>query len=223
MGQGFGGVPQGSIKVLAVSLSRSKGRLFSRSHAPGYAAYGLALLLFDTLLYWLTETQRTGVDRLRTANRILQCDRRLRWPMAIVLFGALISVQRSAASEIDSAEVGQNTAHHCKCGTRCRGASCCCGPRKRPAATEAPVQKAAGSRSDGLATSSPCSVGSAPCGDSGLPSSTVSGPETKNASITTSVDLVLPAAGILRASDYRMTAPPRRPSRLDRPPDGDIA
>lgn len=115
--------------------------------------------------------------------------------------------------------------HHCKCRERCRGASCCCGPREATAARSEPrpVGHASSSGNDASSSSSsksspgPC-VASAPCGDPAMPVGAPAGPYGK-ATAMSAIDGSRFAAVVRflsRASDSVL--PSRRSSRLDRPP-----
>lgn len=104
--------------------------------------------------------------------------------------------------------------HYCKCAS-CRGSSCCCGPTEAMARPFAPEPIPPGSEAD----TGPC-LNSAPCGDSGLPSSPSAGRLTKVAALPMSAHPLAGTPGRLFLSSSRCILPARRASRLDEPPEG---
>ncbi len=151
------------------------------------------------------------------SSRANPSDLQRRLPLAIGLLVALVSAPQVWATEITAAPTSEEAAHHCKCGTKCRGKSCCCAPRKRAATAAAPAPERSVGRDQ--AESNPCSVSGAPCSVPGLPTSAPSGPESKNAAIASLMCLTRLKVGVLLTESTDTGSPLRRASRLDRPPD----
>ena len=97
--------------------------------------------------------------------------------VAGALFAALIVVRPVSASSVASARGHGDTHHDCKCATKCRGDSCCCGPHEKP--SRVPESSSSSDLADRIETSS-CQINSAPCGDSGLPNERSERPVSKN-------------------------------------------
>ena len=85
----------------------------------------------------------------------------------------------SAAAVIRGARHEVAAQHHCKCGTRCHGESCCCGSHQSPGPATGSPSRPEGSRP----MPSPCQMTSAPCGDSGLPTAPSGRPVNKIAAL----------------------------------------
>ncbi len=135
----------------------------------------------------------------------------------VVLASALTSgVEAASLKDSDSFDAASHAAA-CKCGAKCRGASCCCGSRKptRPAskATD-PAPRIAPTFP---ASDNPC-VNSAPCGDPTLPPSAPVGSESKVAAPGRIEVPAPPSVGHLVLAPSSRLPSDRRPSRLDRPP-----
>jgi hypothetical protein len=125
--------------------------------------------------------------------------------------GSVFGSSVSRANGIDLDEHAQ----HCKCRTKCRGSSCCCGPAATTArrSTSEPVSDR------GEVDAGPC-LSSAPCGDSGLPIYPPAGPDSKIATLSTmscehpgTRDRLFPFVS-------SCILPARRASRIDKPPRG---
>ena len=141
----------------------------------------------------------------------------------IVAAGLLVVLL--AAHDVSASSVSSPTAeltapaHDCKCATRCRGASCCCGPHTslaRRAGCRACTAESAG------AFASPCQLRSAPCGHSGLPSRPAEFVTSESAVLETTGSLRLDTTGSFIPSSALSLIPGRRASRLDRPPEPQI-
>lgn len=134
---------------------------------------------------------------------------RLRWLIAAFV-GLIAGLDAEAASLLKSP--GFDAAAHafyCKCGDTCAQDSCCCSP-KEPSKPKA--------RPSGR-WRNPC-VTSAPCHDSGLPVAGSSYPIGKSATIVPGIEsLARDHHGTRFRPPGRAQLPPRRASRLDRPPD----
>jgi hypothetical protein len=79
---------------------------------------------------------------------------------------ALLLANPASASSILSAHGSGDTPHACKCASKCRSDSCCCGPHEKQSRLPEPGRAP---DSKHLDATSPCQMNSAPCGDSGLP------------------------------------------------------
>ena len=110
------------------------------------------------------------------------------------------SVSRGHGFDVDE------HSHHCKCGTKCRGSSCCCGPVGTTVRNSASDSVSEGSDAD----AGPC-LNSAPCGDSGLPSAPSFNQHAKIATLSmTGHNIQKRASGLLR-SLLRAPCPPGEP------------
>jgi hypothetical protein len=127
------------------------------------------------------------------------------WPMGAVSASSLAPAPASSA---------EDDGHHCRCASRCRGASCCCGPRRARVPDGPAIPAAAPETADG----SPC-LKAAPCGDPGLPNAPVAAPISKMASLPGCARPVPGTAGRRLPPDVRCVLPSRRASRLDEPPE----
>ncbi len=110
----------------------------------------------------------------------------------------------------------ESHAHVCKCGSRCRGASCCCGRHStsRQRSTESVTVSSPDVRE---LASGPC-LGEAPCGDPGLPGSTASVATGRTAALSLSAAYRPSTATVLLAPPTSCRRHPRSSSRIDRPP-----
>lgn len=153
---------------------------------------------------------RQMVRRVR-APEISDFVRRL-LPALVFALGLVAHASAASVSATPSSDVDDH-AHYCKC-RNCSGRSCCCGPRK-PETRPAPpaLGDAAPSATDG-----PC-MNSAPCGDSGLPTSTPIGPMGKAASLAMGGRVFPVMAGRHFSPSPLCILPARRDSRLDEPPE----
>ena len=134
----------------------------------------------------------------------------------VLLFGLCQSGATSASSVSSSAGFdAEEHAQHCKCGPKCRQASCCCGPRNTKVRPSNPQPVPEPIRAD----SSLC-LSSAPCGESGLPPAPSSvGPLGKVAALALRGHLLSADSGSLLPVSPRCLLPARRASRLDKPPE----
>ena len=144
------------------------------------------------------------------ANAII---RRL-WPAVVLAFGLgwAEEATASAVAPVPAVDADEH-ANHCKC-RRCRGDSCCCGPRHAEPAS-APAAPKAGSIGTG---GGPC-LGAIPCDDAGLPDAPVPGPSGKAASLTSTTGAIPVAAVDILPPDGRCVLPSPRASLLDEPPE----
>jgi hypothetical protein len=154
-------------------------------------------------------------------NRILldlRSHQLVRWllPSIVLVAGLGWRVEASEFSVSSPAFDGDDHAHYCKCGSNCRGASCCCAHRETKAKVRAPVRSPAGEST--RVDASPC-VSSAPCGDSGLPGAPASGAFSKTSACTTRGFSLPVLVGQLLPPSPRCVLPTRRASRLDKPPE----
>src|SRR5262245_65865763 len=81
-----------------------------------------------------------------------------------------LSGAEACAQSVSTHEFGTE-AHgaHCRCGTRCKQASCCCGRASR--SDPSPASHAPGPKPEQPVTSSGPCLEEAPCGEPGLPGS----------------------------------------------------
>jgi hypothetical protein len=132
----------------------------------------------------------------------------------VVVFAFSGEIHAATLSNTDSFDAAEHV-KACKCGSKCRGASCCCGSRKSKPAPNPKAEVAPKSPLD--FDQNPC-LNSSPCRDPILPTSAPVGSSSKIAALGS---LEPPPARVGR----RMLAIPssplssdRRASRLDRPP-----
>jgi hypothetical protein len=140
-----------------------------------------------------------------------------RWLLPVAVFGVLlgwrVEAGASSVSVVSSFDAVEHS-HHCKCGTRCRGASCCCGPRRAEVRKPRPSPATVPAWSD----ANPC-LKAAPCGDSGLPSAPSTNHVCKADALAIAGRARRNAEGRLMASSPCCALPPERASRLDDPPE----
>jgi hypothetical protein len=160
------------------------------------------------------------------AFRTNQAGRRCRIPLlAAVIVVSLGAVGQAPASVISAASAVEDThGRDCHCGVKCRGASCCCGPRRSTVPPPAPIQNAdqvpladpSSSVDDG---SGPC-MGAAPCADPIMPTgSAATGAIGKVAAMGGVAPIAPPPIGrdVFTSSDR--LDPSFFTSRLDEPPE----
>jgi hypothetical protein len=148
-------------------------------------------------------------------SRAIRINEPCRILLAASLFVALIGAHDGIAASVSSAQGNTAAPHDCKCATKCRGDSCCCGPHK--VKTQAPSPEPTDDPDRKL--ESPCQIKSIPCGDSGLPSASSNGPVSKNASLVKFERLRLATVGSLLPFSTHRLIPDRWASQLDRPPE----
>jgi hypothetical protein len=130
----------------------------------------------------------------------------------ILLLLSLVSLQQAPASAVSRAGADKPLGHHCACAT-CTGESCCC--ESRPSQTRSPTSAPT---SGHIAATGRCQMKAAPCGDSGLPSSTSRGPVSHDAALDTATSWRAIAVDVALPCSVSPHLPIRRPCRLDRPP-----
>ena len=140
--------------------------------------------------------------------------RRVLPALVLVLATGFSSAQASAVAPAH-AFGSKEHAHNCKCATRCQGPSCCCGPREAQTAQSYRESDPGAARIG----ASPCTMTSAPCGNSGLPGTPSEGPVTRIAALAVLEYRRLDAVGTLLPFCTWGLTPVRRASRLDRPPE----
>ena len=143
--------------------------------------------------------------------------RRLLLSVAVIV---AVGHEGVAASTVSSAagSMAEEQEHHCQCGPRCRGKSCCCLPRvakskskAKPSVTPKPAVR-------DQPYSGPC-MDTAPCGDPAYPSTLVSGPSGKAATLSALGCINVDRTGLpLLLTDHRVL-PDGCPSRIDEPPE----
>jgi hypothetical protein len=137
-----------------------------------------------------------------------------------LLVAASVAIVSLAACDVQAASLSSarefsGVPHDCKCATKCRGDSCCCGPHKAKTRAPAPEPTDVPDRK----LESPCQIKSTPCRDSGLPSASSNGPVSKNASLVKFERLRLATVGSLLPFSTHRLIPDRWASQLDRPPE----
>jgi hypothetical protein len=139
--------------------------------------------------------------------------------LAVVFVCVLFHGGPASASSISQSNPFDLDAHsqHCKCRTKCRGSSCCCGPAgaaSRPFGSEPDSQ-------DSEPDAGPC-VNSGPCGNSGLPGSSSVGPHLKIATLSKFGRIQPATRERLFPSTFSCILPARRASRIDKPPESRV-
>jgi hypothetical protein len=192
--------------------------------AGGESAFLVCPLTLD-LLSWIIENSCCGQNsvtedsgrraRVSGACCAIQNDRRCRLLWAAFLLAALMLAQEVSAASPTSTRGLNRAPHDCKCATKCRGDSCCCGPHEPQTRRPAPEPTPESNRADG----SPCMVNSAPCGGSGIPNAPSEGPVSRIAALAMAGHLRHSAVSSLIPFSTLNLVPDRRTSRLDRPPE----
>jgi hypothetical protein len=153
---------------------------------------------------------------VRPARRTSRISESFRLLLAAGLLVALIAGHEVSAASVSSARGITAARHDCKCATKCRGESCCCGPH----APHTPLPAPESTPEPDRVVSNPCLMNAAPCRDSGLPSASSDGPVSRCASLPTIGHLRLETVGRPLPFSTQNLLPRRRSSRLDRPPEG---
>lgn len=153
-------------------------------------------------------------------HRAIKIDARSRLLMASAMVIALVAARPASAASLSTAQATGVTSHVCKCGTKCRGDSCCCGPRKAQNTLSAPEPVPdLDADADADADDNPCFVNPAPCGEPGLPGASYEGPVGKCAALACVIESRCETAGALLPFATQDLLPTPLPSRLDRPPE----
>jgi hypothetical protein len=137
-----------------------------------------------------------------------------------LLVAASVAIVSLAARDVQAASLSSarefsGVPHDCKCATKCRGDSCCCGPHH----PQAPAPARVPTKERGPKLGSPCQFNSTPGGDRGIPMAPSGSPVSKSASLVTFANLRLDTACCLLLYSAPSLLPARRASRLDRPPE----
>ena len=135
-------------------------------------------------------------------------------PLAAGLVIALFVCRAGSAASVQSVRGMNSGQHHCKCGTKCRGESCCCGPRSAETQPRVSWSTPGSDRADG----NRCQMNSAPCGDSGLPGSPVEGPFSKSAALVALGRVQPDPSCVLMHSLACRLVLTRCANRIERPP-----
>ena len=151
---------------------------------------------------------------MKSESRIIPFFNGCRLLIASVLLVALGSTHELQAAEFSSGKQIKAESHGCKCRKKCRGESCCCGPRAEQGLPSASNPN----RGVGQVDCSPC-FNSTPCGDSGLPTSRSVDPVVKGHMIASFGQIQLEVVGYFLLFATRLDRPTRRFFRLDRPPE----
>ncbi len=151
----------------------------------------------------------TFLVRAETLHRRLSISR-LRILPAVALIVACAWVGPANASSVTSSLDDEAHAKACKCGTKCRGASCCCGsPKTRPKAPARPLADPG---------SNPCQFSQAPCSDPIAPVAAPVGSVGKVATLGSPGGFTLGDEGQPLVVPAFVFSTDRRQTRLDRPP-----
>jgi hypothetical protein len=114
----------------------------------------------------------------------------------------------------------RGSAHHCKCGTKCRGASCCCdshGDAAHPAEDLSP-QAEIPSEPASSAPLGPC-LNALPCGDPGVPLASPVESVVKTAALGRAVAFDSTDAGAALPCESAPSRPRQFGERIDEPPE----
>jgi hypothetical protein len=171
----------------------------------------------DTLMFSEGSCLAPRARRVTARHRYSLTDWPGRWRMLALVLVFALGFQTASASTMAPAHAfaGDEHARHCKCVTRCQGASCCCGPRE--AQTRLSLREP--NLDPDRTGASPCMMNSAPCGDSRLPGTFSEVPVKKTATLAIVEPLRLDTCGTLLPFFTHSLLPARRASRLDRPPE----
>ena len=146
----------------------------------------------------------------RLAGRLLPA---IALMLACAFCGEIGAATVSVAQPFDA----DSHAKACKCGPKCRGASCCCGSSKLEASPRPKTSTPSTSTPRTSPFDSPC-LNSAPCRDPISPPSASAGSSGKVAAFGTSEPSPIPVGRRLLPSRSSRLPSDRRASRLDRPP-----
>jgi hypothetical protein len=170
-------------------------------------------LLVSSRLPFFWTSRRS--PRVKLEQQQIQIGRLSRLLTAGILLVALVCAQQASAASVSSSPYTAPTAHDCKCGMKCHRGSCCCGfnnPESGP-----PTPKPTSGSEQGIGR--PCSMTSAPCGDSALPGATTDRPVSNCATLAMPGQLRSDTVGMLLPFSPPNLVPPPIPSRLHRPPE----
>ncbi|WP_422923455.1 hypothetical protein [Singulisphaera sp. PoT] len=132
----------------------------------------------------------------------------------LVVLGWDEESRAASVSSHTSNSVIEDHGRDCKCGRRCRGASCCCGKAEARPQTRTSPAKAPVSYDD----PNPC-LNSAPCDDPVAPSPRTVSPLTKAAALVASLGIAPDSTGEpLHVAPQHLVSP-RSVDRLDDPPE----
>ena len=149
--------------------------------------------------------------RVETSSRY-SWSRRLARLLAPAVLLAIIFGQGGSASAVAVSSTSDFDAHehsqYCGCGVKCKQKACCCGPEDEKPRSGAPAPTGAG----------PC-MNSAPCGEPMPPDAPATGSGVKAAALASWGRENLVDAGRRQIPLSTCNLPPRRPSRLDDPPE----
>jgi hypothetical protein len=172
---------------------------------------------YNSVLKAFRDAVLTPAERQhRMSCSLHQSARRESWlllAIVVVLQGNVVSADSISPPVFDA----EAHAQVCKCGSRCRHASCCCGRPSRAARED----RASKSPHADSASFAPC-LREAPCGNSGLPPT--AGPCLQE---MPAVEAESQARSTPLMSDFLFLhmscgRPHWRPSRIQRPPRGDL-
>ncbi len=139
--------------------------------------------------------------------------------------GFLLAAVFGLAFQANAAAAGAPSAGHfdaeeharvCRCGERCRMASCCCG-RSRSPRRGVPASSTRSAASEQSTESGPC-LGESPCSDPAVPSARPPGPSARAAILGLGFLRWEPEASEPLSDTSSCCLPSQRSSRIDRPP-----
>ena len=123
----------------------------------------------------------------------------------------LTTIFRPSLSAPNEHSIAEAHSQECACATKCRGPSCCCGPKSH---AKPPPDQATNSR-----PSNPC-VRSTPCGEPGLPTGLPSVVSLdKSATLARPSAIARPTGRLVRSAWESPMIPVVLACRIERPPD----
>ena len=142
--------------------------------------------------------------------------------VALCLVVAVVAWSSSGVGLSATAQAGEIHSGPCGCGKKCRGASCCCGPRSRtPLRNDAKPKGENAVNMPGLVdreTDGPC-IGAGHCDDPLIPSSRVPGRWSKICQLLPKPFHTLPASARQIAPEGCEPIPTQYLARIDDPPE----
>ncbi len=142
------------------------------------------------------------------------------WLAALLALGLMVSGVDAGAASLSAAATSFADEHDqlCQCGPRCRGASCCCGPKKaKPRKSVDSSETKPASSTPAEETSGPC-LGAMPCGDTAAPTGSATNLTGKSATLVLDLGKRTLESRRVRFHPITEQPPSRLSTRLERPP-----